>query len=204
VLRPKRTAQACEGCHEDVHRGQLAGAGNKEGCAACHKTSSFADLAFDHDRDSRFPLTGKHAQTPCAGCHKAERAGPGGAVTVRYKPLATACGSCHADTHQGQFLGRLLVAANSTRGLAARPGKRRDCDACHTTSDFKQTTFDHNDPRFTSYALEGKHAGVACARCHTRVEVGGGVRTVRYRPLPRACEACHTEFHHGAFRGFEP
>jgi hypothetical protein len=27
---------------------------------------------------------------------------------------------------------------------------------------------------------------------------------VRYRPLPRDCEGCHADFHHGGFRGFEP
>jgi hypothetical protein len=198
VLEPKKSPQACLGCHEDVHRGQLAAEGAKDNCATCHKTTSFSDLTFDHDKDSRFALTGKHAETPCAGCHKAERVGTGAAMVVRYKPLGLACGGCHADAHQGQF----LVATAARDDAPAR--QARDCAACHPTSTFKKTLFDHNDPKFTSYALEGKHAKVACARCHPKVVVAPGVETVRYRPLPRACEGCHSDFHHGEFRGFEP
>ena len=66
-------------------------------------TTAFSDLTFDHDRDSRFPLTGKHAETPCAGCHRPQRVG-NGAPFIRYKPLDLTCGSCHTDYHQGQFL----------------------------------------------------------------------------------------------------
>jgi hypothetical protein len=213
-LHPKKAPQACLGCHEDVHRGQLARGADKDSCRACHDTTSWTALTFDHGRDSRFPLTGKHAEAACAACHKPERAADGTKV-IRYKPLDTACGSCHADMHQGQFLGQFLVAA--ARGASsrrpARPGPRlgapmrpreRDCDTCHVTSGFKKTLFDHDDPKFTKFALEGKHSGVACGRCHPTVRIADGVSTVRYRPLPRFCEECHTDFHHGEFRGFEP
>ena len=96
-------------------------------------------------------------------------------------------------------------------GRGAGPGaqkrdqrKARDCDFCHQTVDFKQTTFDHNDRRFTTFAVDGKHEKVKCAGCHPTVRVADDVKTVRYRPVPRACEDCHVDFHHGAFRGFEP
>jgi hypothetical protein len=189
VLHPKKTLQSCLGCHEDVHRGQLAEDGNKDNCASCHETTSFADLTFDHDKDSRFPLTGKHAKTACAACHPSERAGPGQPAFVRYKPLETSCKSCHADQHQGQFLAR---------------SKPPDCDFCHETTTFKKTLFSHADTRFTSFALDGKHSKLPCASCHPTVTVAEGVTTVRYRPVPRTCEACHVDFHHGQFKGFEP
>jgi len=195
VLHPKKSPQACAGCHEDVHRGQFAeenrDAAKGDSCAGCHETTSFSDLTFDHDKDSRFPLTGKHAKTPCAACHPVERAGPGQPAFVRYKPLSTRCGDCHADVHQGQFI-----------TAAYRP---RDCDFCHKTSTFsKKTLFSHTDTRFTSFALDGKHANVPCASCHPTVQVAAGVSTVRYRPVPRTCEGCHVDFHHGQFKGFEP
>jgi hypothetical protein len=188
VLHPKKALQSCLGCHEDVHRGQLAEDGNKDNCASCHETTSFADLTFDHDKDSRFPLTGKHAKTACAACHPSERVGPGQTM-VRYKPLDTACKSCHADQHQGQFLAR---------------NKPPDCDFCHETATFKKTLFNHADTRFTSFALDGKHSKLPCASCHPTVTVAESVKTVRYRPVPRTCEACHVDFHHGQFKGFEP
>ncbi|MES1209174.1 MAG: cytochrome c3 family protein [Pseudomonadota bacterium] len=189
VLHPKKSPDDCAGCHADVHRGQFASAGGANHCAACHKTTSFSDLVFDHDKQSRFPLTGKHAATPCAGCHKTETPRGGGAAFVRYKPLGTSCGGCHTDVHQGQFL---------TAALA------RDCDFCHQTQDFKKTIFDHNDRRFTTFALDGKHAKVKCAGCHPVVRISADITTVRYRPVPRTCEECHVDFHHGAFKGFEP
>jgi len=106
------------------------------------------------------------------------------------------CGSCHDDVHQGQFL-----AGSPT--TATTPA--RDCEACHRTEGFKKDLlFDHGDARFTTFALEGKHAKVPCAGCHREVTLSQGGRVVRYRPLPRTCEGCHTDFHHGEFKGFEP
>ena len=121
---------------------------------------------------------------------------------MRYKPLDVACGSCHADVHQGQFLDATLPP----RTPGSPPGRRkaRDCSYCHETADFKKTTFDHGDKRFTTFALDGKHQRVACAACHPAVRVTGDVATVRYRPVPRGCEDCHIDFHHGTFKGFEP
>ena len=156
VFHPKAAAEGCAGCHADVHRGQFAANKTKNTCESCHKTTSFADLAFDHDKDSRFPLSGKHAQTPCAGCHKPEKVANGGksdkagvpatlATMVRYKPLDVACGSCHADYHQGQFRAP-RPADTMSDGNARRAPKVRDCDFCHGTKTFKETSFDHNDP----------------------------------------------------------
>ena len=111
LLHPKKTPLACNGCHEDVHRGQFTeatlgrkgeslrivenaggrveGARERDVCTTCHQTTSFADLTFNHDKDSRFPLTGKHATTPCGGCHRPQRVANGPPV-VRYKPLDVA------------------------------------------------------------------------------------------------------------------
>jgi hypothetical protein len=212
VLHPKKAPQACNGCHDDVHRGQFGtkAAGGVDNCVQCHKTTSFADLSFDHDKDSRFPLTGKHAQTRCAGCHRPTRVG-NQPPFVRYRPLERACTGCHADYHQGQFLASSIdvtrdddgPSSPGAAGTAAGAGAR-GCDFCHKTTRFKDSLFVHNEPRFSSYPLEGKHAQVACARCHPTVRPASDVVTVRYRPLPRACEGCHADFHHGEFRGFEP
>ncbi len=171
----------CETCHADPHAGQLA---RPEGCAACHSLESFARVRFDHQKDSRFPLTGKHARARCAACHRPDPSAPEAAV--RYRPLALACAGCHSDPHAGQF--------------AAGGG---DCARCHDTGDWKKLLFVHEKP-FTDYSLTGKHRQVACARCHPLVPVAPGVEVRRYRPLPRACDGCHADFHRGAFRGFDP
>ncbi len=183
---PKKLDKAsrCEACHGDVHAGQFE---KKEGgCVGCHKATAFNDLRFDHSKDSRYPLTGKHEKTPCASCHPPLAPGVKGAV--RYKPLDLACVSCHSDLHTGQL---------------TRPGKPPECERCHDTVDWKKSKFGH-EPPFTEYRLDGKHAKVECKACHMDVPTAPGVLTRRYRPLPSQCEACHADYHRGAFKGFEP
>lgn len=178
-------ARRCQSCHRDVHAGQFAARVEKGGCQSCHDLASFKRVHFDHGRDSRFPLVGKHATAACGSCHRAVE-GPQGPL-VRYRPLDTACASCHADPHVGQF---------AVKGAT-------DCTRCHGAEDWKKTLFRH-EPPFTSYRLEGKHVQVACAKCHQAVAVARGVEVRRYRPLPTACEGCHRDFHRGAFQGVEP
>jgi hypothetical protein len=200
VLRPKIAAEQCSRCHQDPHQGQFAAEIQKNDCGDCHTVRSFNDVTFDHDSDSRFPLTGAHARTPCASCHRVETVRAGEPAVTRWKPLPIACGSCHRDEHQGQFLASTKPAAGPRRAAEA-------CDFCHQTESFKKTQFNHADPRFTTFALEGKHAALPCADCHRPITLAARqstVRTIRYRPVPRSCEGCHVDFHHGDFRGFEP
>ena len=198
-MRPKQAPGDCSDCHRDPHQGQFAAQIAADDCAACHTTESFSKVHFDHDRESRFPLTGAHSKAPCAGCHKREAIRPGGPEAIRYKPIAKSCTSCHADEHRGQFAAR---ANGRSDRREAHGGK--DCSFCHPTDSFKKTTFTHEDRRFTTFALAGKHSSLACGSCHRAVQVAGEIQTVRYRHVPRDCEGCHADFHHGAFRGFEP
>ena len=201
VMRPKIAAEACSRCHKDPHAGQFDVEVKKGDCGGCHTVKSFADMTqFQHDRDSRFPLTGAHRRAACGSCHRSEQVRAGEApVVVRWKPLPTSCGGCHRDEHQGQFLPSTLPSDGVARG-------NEGCDLCHGTTTFKETSFRHDNARFTSYALAGKHAKLPCGDCHRVVSLfadGQPVQTVRYRPLPRACERCHVDFHHGDFKGFE-
>jgi len=200
MMRPKRAPGDCSDCHRDPHQGQFAAqtmAGDD--CAACHTTESFAKVRFDHNRDSRFSLTGAHSKAPCASCHRRETIRAGGPEAIRYKPVATSCTGCHVDEHRGQFTAR---ANGRSDRREARGGK--DCSFCHLTDSFKKTSFTHQDRRFTTFALAGKHSSLPCGSCHRPVQIADAIQTVRYRPVPRDCEGCHADFHHGAFRGFEP
>ncbi|CAN0595008.1 unnamed protein product, partial [Laminaria digitata] len=72
---------------------------------------------------------------------------------------------------------------------------KTDCERCHTTAAFSETTFSHETARFL---LLGKHATTDCKKCHLLVgDEAAPVR--RYRPLPMACGACHADYHDGAF-----
>ncbi len=194
---PIPQAETCHTCHQDVHDGQFtSGGGKREGkvalasltgnaagrCADCHSLDSFHQLKFDHQKDSRFPLTGKHLKVGCEKCHLADAA-----KVVRYKPLATDCASCHRDIHLGQ-----LAEKKTTR-----------CEKCHVTEDFKKVSFTHAPP-FTTFLLEGKHQKLECQKCHPPVQVAPGEMSKRYKPLPRNCAGCHADAHKGAFAGLEP
>jgi hypothetical protein len=172
VLRMPGQGDKCERCHADPHAGQLA-----QGCTSCHDLDSFHKPRFDHGK-TRMPLTGVHGKLACAACHQKQRVGDD--EIVRYRPISPACATCHADVHVGQFAG--------TR-----------CEECHEAVEWKRTKFRHDDKRFTDYRLEGRHAKVACGRCHTKVVVADG-KVQRFRPLPRACATCHADFHKGDFR----
>jgi hypothetical protein len=177
----------CDSCHLDAHKGQL----QEKACSACHVTQSFEKLRFDHQKESRYPLVGKHLKVACDKCHFVPAGSKdvvGGKPVVKYRPLEQKCSSCHLDVHLGQF---------------AKKGELADCERCHAVEDWKQLRFKH-EPPFTTYLLEGQHAKVQCAACHQKVTLPGKVETVKYRPLPRACESCHADFHQGAFQGFEP
>ncbi len=101
-------ATECAACHKDtgVHDGRFA-----QLCETCHTAASWKEIAFHHDRDTKFKLTGDHAKAGCNACH-AKR-------NVSSAALPTDCYSCHKaqDVHRGAF--------------------GRDCAACHSTSSFK-------------------------------------------------------------------
>jgi hypothetical protein len=185
----------CETCHQDPHAGQFRN-GETVACAHCHKESSFHDLTFDHDRDSRYPLTGKHSVAQCGQCHVAQRIR--GVTTIRYRPLEMRCASCHQDVHGGQFRSRASVG----QSVSESAGTSKGCEECHDTQAFKPAPKFVHAPPFTSYLLDGKHIGVKCEACHQDVVVAEGRNVRRYVGLPTSCGGCHQDFHHGEFLRF--
>jgi len=162
----------CSACHrkDDVHKGALG-----EKCADCHTESRWKEARFDHDK-TRFALTGKHADTTCATCHKAGQ----------YKDTPRACIGCHrkdddARGHKGQF------------------GEK--CESCHGTQRWKPSVFNHDSD--THYALRGKHRSLRCTDCHTaplyKSKLGQSCFDCHRKDdkhkesLGRDCASCHTE-----------
>lgn len=160
----------CIDCHVDPHKGSF-----KERCESCHTTSSWKKVQmagqFDHSK-TRYPLVGAHATVACAACHV------GGDFK---KPLRfDTCAGCHTpDPHKGQF--------------ADRP-KKGECAECHTVDGWKPSLFGVKEHATSKYPLEGKHAEVACAKCH----LPAGKDTV-YKVKFAACADCHQDVHAGQF-----
>ena len=156
---------ACASCHADPHEGRLGSS-----CAECHTEHDFrtiVDNSFDHDR-TQYPLRGAHRRVNCARCHAGESGWVG-------RPAFTECASCHADPHDG---------------LATVGGRAAGCATCHGVDRFRPSGFTvtmHTGP----FALDGKHASVACAACHRDPRDD----SLRLRMPHSRCNDCHADPH---------
>ena len=213
-LRETSAAERCLDCHRELAARITAGrgfhglmdAGQRQRCGTCHAEHRGRDTGivawpggrdeFDHKRAAGFALEGRHASLHCQDCHKPDlvraadvRAERCVKAASTYLGLSTRCADCHRDVHQGQF---------------AREVEAGDCATCHSNAAWKPVDMDHARTRFP---LSGKHARLACTRCHYSVDTGGArVRAgtpasfVRYRPLAfGSCTECHTDAHHDRY-----
>jgi hypothetical protein len=130
---------------------------------------STAKTAFDHAQTA-FALTGAHASTPCASCHR----------TADFKVAKFAsCTNCHATPH-------------STKVSTS-------CTSCHTTANWRSKTFDHARTAFPlagrhatvdcsgchkAPATRVKPAAATCSSCHADPHKGN---------FRQDCKACHSE-----------
>jgi hypothetical protein len=123
-------------------------------CTSCHNVSDWKQVKFDHGK-TKFSLLGKHKETKCSACH----------INEIYKGIPTVCVDCHIkkDTHKGKF--------------------GTDCASCHTSLDWKKTTFQHR--KRTGFSLTGTHTNLQCAACHTQ--------TLQKPKLKQTCATCHTK-----------
>ncbi|MGE0043846.1 MAG: cytochrome c3 family protein [Vicinamibacterales bacterium] len=168
----------CASCHDDPHKGELGAA-----CQTCHGTTTFHLDRFDHEPPPDF-FAGVHAGVTCAGCHQREtpvaptRSGVP-LAGVRFRGVPRACAACHKDPHLGQV------------GAA--------CETCHSLAGAKFAVVGFSHDR-SAFPLTGKHADVACEKCHA-VESGtfplGEGTARRLRPVRAACAACHEDPHLG-------
>lgn len=111
-------AQGCQGCHEDVHLGELG-----PRCTNCHQQETWVpENQFAYHYRTRFPLVGAHAQTACRRCHP-------GALVGRFQPVGVACVGCHAQD---------LARTTNHVGL----GWVDRCDRCHTPTLWQQAEID--------------------------------------------------------------
>jgi hypothetical protein len=166
--RYKPTPLDCYSCHkkDDKHKGDYG-----EKCQACHTDRTWKEITFDHDRDTKYSLKGKHKAAKCESCHKGHL----------YKDKTpTDCYACHKkdDKHNGQ--------------------EGKQCENCHRESSWKTVTFDHNKTRFP---LRGQHGIIDCKKCHTTLLfkdvpldcIGCHEKEdVHKRRLGKQCESCHT------------
>lgn len=167
--------QTCADCHKNPHGDRFEREMAADGCATCHGTVAWDLPKIEHDS---WPLLGKHASARCDECHTATEADQRAGAGPSYKLAPRECEGCHTDVHLGQF--RL-----------SEPEK--ECGACHDAQSFQLPDFDH--VRGTGYALEGKHAKLACAACHVPTQLTDGRTTPLWRLPYDECKDCHQDPH---------
>jgi hypothetical protein len=163
----------CIACHDDRHARSVG-----TECQTCHSTSVWSPAStFDHAK-TNFMLAGKHATVLCSKCHTSLE------VKVASKPILFAtkdykdCTPCHTNPHSVNF-------------------SQQACRSCHATEGWNVRTsvgkFNHD---LTAFKLVGKHAVVACEKCHK----SGATRTGSSLKLAHnACTDCHVDYHRGDF-----
>ncbi len=187
---PQLAAKTCETCHKSPHSGGPNSVFKTQKCSSCHTTAGWNILGatsgmpggFDHNKMTKFPLTGDHAKLPCKSCHM-----KGGKEVFSFpNENKQFCVSCHTSVHKEQFNANFADAA---------------CSTCHNTVDFKTKTFDHNQARFK---LTGAHGKISndCGQCH--VKTNKTLATKPPRPAGKFifsnpdlgfCKDCHKDVH---------
>lgn len=129
----KKINTTCITCHEpeDAHRGFF---GKK--CESCHVPKSWARNIFNHTKDTKYELKGRHKDVACIACHRGDV----------YAKLKLDCVACHQDddVHQGE------------------EGKK--CQQCHDERGWDAKVFFDHD--LTVFPLLGTHAITPCEECH--------------------------------------
>ncbi len=190
--RPLRVKhERCSDCHGDAHGGELVRRADAGRCESCHDVEGFrpARYAAEDHAKTAYPLRGAHLAVACDECHRPTRGAAAGVrraslsspgATVPLKLAATRCFDCHADPHRGETA--VVAGANA-------------CETCHRVESWREVGFDHAKTR---YPLSGRHAKVACARCHTAGERARPAR-LAFKGAATECGACHDDPHAGQF-----
>lgn len=190
---PELKSQGCKTCHADYH-GFLEEKSHKIGalarCQACHSETSWkAPIAFNHQTQTAYPLTGEHKKVACFECHTTqsgskESKGPNVARIYDFPTLESkTCETCHKSPHP-----------NDPKSLF----RTKPCASCHTTEDWKKGLFngkgfDHGTTRFP---LTGDHARLSCNQCHLK----DGKEVYKFPHAEKKfCVTCHATPHKGQF-----
>lgn len=122
-------------CHKNPHQEQFGG----KKCEQCHDETDWKKLSLDHNKQTRFPLEGKHSPVKCEKCHP----------NKVWRPLEMECLSCHKKDDDKAHKGKM--------------GEK--CEQCHNAETWEPNGFFHD---VTGFKLDGGHAQITCGKCHKK------------------------------------
>ncbi|MEZ4744286.1 MAG: hypothetical protein R3B45_17860 [Bdellovibrionota bacterium] len=168
--------QSCLECHrkDDVHFFTQRYKENE--CSRCHGQVSWKEnLNFDHNKDTNYPLFGKHTQLKCEKCHTTKDKSQ---AKYQWEGIEQRkCLSCHQDMHKENL------------SLRFRGGQ---CDRCHNQNTWSISAFDHS---ITGYELKGKHQKIECLECHNQKNNKISVKDRKWTGVNKSCISCHKNYH---------
>jgi hypothetical protein len=185
-------------------------------CSSCHKSENWIvdreAMKFDHNRETRFPLTGVHLQTDCKGCH----------TTLKFNEADSRCSSCHLDIHKGTTgkncedchstdswnIKNIIEIHEKSRFPLIGVHKEADCSSCHTQ--YNRLYFDpikteciscHMEDYNSTKVPDHKKAGFSteCLDCHSINARGWSANNFNHDFFPLigghnnlSCYSCHS------------
>ncbi|MCA9676757.1 MAG: hypothetical protein KC464_17110, partial [Myxococcales bacterium] len=184
-LGERKPDRSCEGCHakDSKHGDRFKEFGDPPACGACHPSSTWKPTAFNHDKKTRFKLTGRHAEVECRACHR----GKSPSDFERFDAKRVGCMGCHQhkNVHDGQW-------------------KDSQCTNCHKGAGqielTKKSTEMYHGPK-SRFPLVKSHKFVKCVQCHPKdsykdTPMECGVRchedSLHKGSLGQTCTACHS------------
>ena len=164
-------------------------------CARCHKTRSFlaaTPACSTCHTDIHKPSLG----SDCRACHSTAVAFRDARTAFDHSKAAfqltgahrgVACAKCHVNQ---VFKGVKFAQCTDCHKSPHRQPMSAACTSCHTSDSWKTQRIDHAK---TAFPLRGRHADVACVKCHTKPPLQAALKFDR-------CAACHQDPHRAAFK----
>lgn len=177
----------CDACHKDVHQGRFVKTGE---CSACHLSTTWGpEMKFDHNRQSRFMLSGRHEVIECRSCHRgktpAEFESFDKIVTVvgggKNRTTKTECMGCHAheNVHKKQFSNDQCLKCH------AKPGEVKQTADPKALAERVKIGHGPGKPfqLVDGHKIDGQRIK-DCKTCH---------KNDQYKDMPTLCGACHED-----------
>ena len=183
-------------------------------CEECHHTEGWDKLKpvldFNHDKQTEYPLEGRHETVGCTDCH----------TSLVFTETGSECISCHDDIHEGQFADACSECHNPSTwqneaDMTLRHAQTRyplvgvhdnlDCQACHASGQYVNLPLDCDGCHVQRYlnTTNPDHTAAAfptdCSQCHSINHLGWLPATYEHSqefPLVSGhrisdCSACH-------------
>jgi len=158
------TSSECSDCHNTNYTNTVepnhVNAGISLSCEQCHISTAWTPSDFNHTTTG-FKLIGGHDIPQCSSCHVGTTS-----------EASILCYSCHQDNYNS-------APEHSSQSYPTA------CEDCHNTTNWAETSFDHNN---TNFALTGAHTSVDCSDCHTS----------GYTGTSSVCSDCHMSNYDGS------